>query len=162
MHKVRWPTCVTFRDVSKLYVDNITSKHDISTIIFDGYSNAPSTKDHEPARKSINKSGCVDVQCNVSTKVNIKQGVFLSISSNKSRFMYMLSSYLIKSGKKLINSDEDAETEIARCAVHVEETGRRANVVADDTDVALLLLYHWKSSMANIIFTSDLRTQSNF
>ena len=103
-----------FRDVSKLYVDNITSKHVISTIIFDGYSNAPSTKDHEHARKSINKRGCVDVQCNVSTKVNIKQGVFLSISSNKSRFMYMLSSYLIKSGKKLINSDEDAETEIAR------------------------------------------------
>ena len=148
-----------FRDVSKLYVDNITSKHVISTIIFDGYSNAPSTKDHEP---DINKSGCVDVQCNVSTKVNIKQGVFLSISSNKSHFMYMLSSYLIKSGKRLLNSDEDAETEIARYAVHVEETGRRANVVADDTDVALLLLYHWKSSMANITFTSDVRTQSNF
>ena len=76
--------------------------------------------------------------------------------------MYMLSSYLIKSGKRLLNSDEDAETEIARYAVHVEETGRRANVVADDTDVALLLLYHWKSSMANITFTSDVRTQSNF
>ena len=70
----------------------------------------------------------------------------------------MLSSYLIKSGNKVINSNEDADTEIARCAVHVAETGRRFNVVADDTDVALLLFYHWKSGMANITFTSEKST----
>ena len=35
------------------------------------------------------------------------------------------------------------------------ETERRVNVVADDTDVALLLLYYWKSGMANITFTSE-------
>ena len=66
----------------------------------------------------------------------------------------MLSSYLIKSGNKVLNSDEDADTEIARCALHVAETGRRVNVFANDTNVALLLPYHWKSGMANITFTS--------
>ena len=54
----------------------------------------------------------------------------------------MLSSYLIKSGIKAINRDEDADKEIARCALHAAETGRRVNVVTDDTDIALLLLYH--------------------
>ena len=54
----------------------------------------------------------------------------------------MLSSYLIKSGIKAINRDEDADKEIVRCALHAAETGRRVNVVTDDTDIALLLLYH--------------------
>ena len=62
---------------------------------------------------------------------------------------------MIKSRNKVINSDENTDTEIARCALHVVETGRRVNLVADDTDVALLLLYHWKSCMVNIAFTSD-------
>ena len=158
--------CTKYDDLCASLLETFASfmwiKHDISTIVFDGYSIAPSTKDHEHARKDINKWGCVDVQCNVSTKVNIKQGVFLSVSTSKSRFIDILSSYLIKSGKELLNSDEDAETEIARCTLHVVETGRRANVVADDTDVALLLLHHWKSDMANTTFASDLRNQSKF
>ena len=95
---MRWPTSVTFGEVCKLYVDHITSKHGISTIVFDGYSD---TRDNEHARKSINKRGYVDVQCNVSTKVNIKQDVFLSNCTNKSGFIDMLSSYLIKSGNKV-------------------------------------------------------------
>ena len=98
LHKVRWPTSVTFGEVCKLYVDHITSKHGINTIVFDGYSD---TRDNEHARKSINKRGYVDVQCNVSTKVNIKQDVFLSNCTNKSGFIDMLSSYLIKSGNKV-------------------------------------------------------------
>ena len=99
VHEVRWPTSGTFGDVCKLYFYHITSKHGISTIVFDGYTDTPSTKDHEHAR-SINKRGCVDDQCNVSAKVNIKQDLFLLNSTNKSRFIDLLPSYLIKSGNK--------------------------------------------------------------
>ena len=93
LHKVRWPTSITFGDVCKLYVDHITSKQGISTIVFDGYSHTPSNKDLKHTRRSINKRGSVDVQRNVSTKVSIKQDVPLSSSTNKSRFIDMLSSY---------------------------------------------------------------------
>ena len=102
----------------------------------------------------------VSIRCSMQC-FNIKQDVFLSNSTNKSRFIDMLSSYLIKSGNKVINSDEDADTETARCALRVSETGRRVNVVADDTDVAHLLLYHWKRGMANITFTSE-RSKATF
>ena len=145
----------TFGDVCKLYVDHITSEHGIRTIAFDGYINTRSTKDHEYARRRINNRGCADVQCNVSTKVNIKQDVFPSNDTNKSRFIDILSSYLIKSRHKVIKTDGDADTEIARCAVNVAETGRRVNIVADDTDVALLLSHHWKSGVVDITFISE-------
>ena len=65
LHKLRWSS-VTFGEVFKLYVDHITLKHGISTTVFDGYSDTPSTKDHEYTRRSINMIGCADVQCNVS------------------------------------------------------------------------------------------------
>ena len=155
LHKVRWPTSVTFGDVCKLYVDHITSEHGIRTIAFDGYINTRSTKDHQYARRSINNRGCADVQCDVSTKVNIKQDVFLSNNTKKSRFIDILSSYLTKSRNKVIKADGDADTEIARCGLHVAETGRRVNIVADDTDLALLLSHHWKSGMVDITFTSE-------
>ncbi|KAG1691849.1 hypothetical protein GQR58_007370 [Nymphon striatum] len=48
-----------------------------------------------------------------------------------------------------------------RCALYVAETGRKVNVVADDTDVALLLLYHWSESMEEITFTSE-RSKATF
>ncbi|KAG1705779.1 4-hydroxy-2-oxoglutarate aldolase, mitochondrial [Nymphon striatum] len=161
LHKVRWSTSVTYREVCDLYVNHIKSKYGIGTIVFDGYMDGPFTKDHEHARRSLNKRRCADVQCDLSTKVNLKQDVFLSSITNKSRLIDMLSTYLIKSGNKVIKCDEDADTEIVRCALYVAETGRKVNVVADDTDVALLLLYHWSESMEEITFTSE-RSKATF
>ena len=40
----------------------------------------------------------------------------------------------------MVKCDEDADTEIVRCALDVVKTGIKVNIVADDTDVALLLL----------------------
>jgi hypothetical protein len=101
------------------------------------------------------------VKCNVLTRLSIKQDMFLSSSTNKSRFIEMLSVFLIDTGNKVVNCDEDADTEIVRCALDVALTGRRVNVVVDDTDDGLLLLYHWKVGMADITFTSD-RSKATF
>jgi len=35
--------------------------------------------------------------------------------------------------------------------------GSEVNVVADDTDVLVLLIYHWKQNMATIYFLSEAR-----
>ncbi|KAG1661218.1 hypothetical protein GQR58_021553 [Nymphon striatum] len=122
LHKVRWSTSVTYREVCDLYVNHIKSKYGIGQL----------------------KTRCL-----------------LSSITNKSRLIDMLSNYLIKSANKVIKCDEDADTEIVRCALYVAETGRKVNVVAEDTDVALLLLYHWSESMEEITFTSE-RSKATF
>ena len=161
LHKVRWTTNLTFGELCNLYVNHIRTSHGVSNIVFDGYNDKPSTKDHEHTRRSMNKRGCAEVKFDVSTKVTIKQDVFLSSNTNKSRFINMLSNYLIGASNKVIKCDEDADTEIVKCALNVAETGRRVNVVADDTDVALLLLYHWNENMADITFTFE-RSKATF
>ena len=90
----------------------------------------------------------VQFQGDISTKVNYKQDVFSQTAlTNLVSFTCYQAAW--SSGNEVINID--VYTEIARCALHVAETGRRFNVVAGITDVAPLLLYHWKSAMANQI-----------
>ena len=111
-------------------------------------------KQFKHIRRSLNKRGCTGVQCDVSTKVNIKQVLFLPSSTNKYPFIYMLSIYLIKSGHKVIKCDEDADTKIVRCAFDAAETGRRVKQLRA-VQMLLSYFYHWNENKAGITITSE-------
>ena len=53
------------------------------------------------------------------------------------------------------SSTGDADTMIVQYALQYASEGSDVNVVADDTDVLVLLMYHWKQSMASIYFLSE-------
>ncbi len=55
----------------------------------------------------------------------------------------LLSHYLESDGQTVHNS---TDTMIAACALQIANEGMEVNVVADDTDV-LILMYHWRESM---------------
>ena len=60
-----------------------------------------------------------------------------------------------KDGQVVHQSPGDADTMIVQCALQYAIEGREVNVVADDTDVLVLLMYHWKQNMATIYFLSE-------
>ncbi len=43
---------------------------------------------------------------------------------------------------------------IVACALEIANGGITVNVVADDTDVLILLMYHWKETMGDVYFLS--------
>ena len=45
-------------------------------------------------------------------------------------------------GNKFVECEEDADTHIVRCTLELATTGVHVNLVANETDVPLLLLYH--------------------
>ena len=45
---------------------------------------------------------------------------------------------------------------IVACALQYAIQGTKVTVVADDTDVLILLMYHWKKEMADIYFSSEI------
>ena len=51
----------------------------------------------------------------------------------------------------------DADTMIVQCALQYATEESEVNVIADDTDVLVLLMYHWKQNMhmASIYFLSE-------
>ena len=69
----------------------------------------------------------------------------------------MLSEFLIADRQTVRNCKEDADTEIVKCAIDFAEHCS-VNVVADDTDVALLLQFHWKPLLLEITFTSGKKS----
>ena len=154
MHKVRWEKDVTFPELCKQYVNFVRSKFGQCAVVFDGYEAGPSTKDHEHGCRSVKNRGAVEFIFNKETKVKANQDAFLSNEKNKARFIKMLSEFLIADRQTVGNCKEDADTKIVKCVIDFAEHCD-VNVVANDTDVALLLLFHWKPLLHKITFTSE-------
>ena len=85
------------------------------------------------------------------------QQTFLSNERNKVQFISLLGHYLEADGQFVHNSIGDAYTIIVACALQFAIRGSNVNVVADDTDVLVLLIYHWNQDMADIYFQSEAK-----
>ena len=82
------------------------------------------------------------------------QEVLLANERNKNQFILLLSRYLRDDGQIVHHSTGDADMMITECALQYAVQGHEVNVVVDDTDVLVLLMYHWKQNMADIYFLS--------
>ena len=51
LHRVRWPKQCSFKELTKCYVKFVHEHYFRSCIVFDGYDDGPSTKDHEHQRR---------------------------------------------------------------------------------------------------------------
>ena len=132
----------------------VRSKFGQCAVVFDGYEAGPSTKDHEHCRRSVKNRGAVEFIFNEETKVKANQEAFLSNEKDKARFITMLSKFLIGHRQTVTNCKEDPDTEIVKCAIDFEDH-YDVSVVADDADVALMLLFHWKPLLDETTFTLE-------
>ena len=71
---------------------------------------------------------------------------YLSNIQNKSEFIKFISNLLIESNVEVHNCSGDADSFIvAKSLEHaLVKVGHPVNVIADDTDIAIMLLHHWK------------------
>ena len=115
------------------------------------------SRDHEHLRRV--KKVCADIQLCESMEAYRNQEVFLTNEKNKHQFIVLISQYLRDDGQAVHQSPGDADTMIVKCALQYEIEGSEVNVVADDTDVLVLLMYHWKQNKANIYFLSEAGKQ---
>ena len=148
LHRVWWPTQVSYKDVSKIYNDYILKHYGVCTVVFDGYENGPSTKDHEHQRR-ITKS-TANITINENMVVHRDQDQFLANSNNKLQLISLLSKDLSAAGHNIKQATDDADTLIASCALDIASE-ESVVVVADDIDILILLLYHFKSGMQDVL-----------
>ena len=155
IHRVKWLKGATYREIVKSYVSYVHQHYGHSCIIFDGYKQALSVKDHEHQRRL--KKTCADIQLGEFMQVHHNQQTFLSNEYNKSQFISLLRIYLEADGNIVHIADGDADTMIVKCTLEYTDQECDVNVVADDTDVLVLLMYHWKQSMAEVYFLSEVK-----
>ena len=142
---------MTFLEIGKLYATYVRKHYSDAIVVFDGYNNE-STKAYEQRRKTGNGPKCSNVVIVESNKVQFSQAKFLSNEHSKSELIKLISKFLRDDSQNVINCVGDADTKIVSTALDYSTVdGRTIVVVADDTDIAVMLLYHWREEMGDLI-----------
>lgn len=129
-------------------------KYGKATIVFDGYGNNPSTKDHEHLRRSMKSVNCPDVEVQPHIKVATNQNAFLSSDANKTKLINLLSGKFQCDGCFVLRASDDADTMIVKAALDHCKNGDSVTVFANDTDVIIMLMYFWKE-MGQVLIRSS-------
>jgi hypothetical protein len=48
LHRIPWPRGATFGKIIDMYAKYVRNRYSNAIVVFDGYGNGPSTKDHTP------------------------------------------------------------------------------------------------------------------
>ena len=156
LHRVRWAKNATYADILRQYVLYVTNKYGKCCVVFDGYS-CPSTKDHEHHRRGSRSSSYIRIEEHMS--VDVDQELLLANDENKKQFICLLKNRLSLVGHDVHQASNDADTLIASKALELASSGRLVSVIADDTDILVLLIHHYQPNMADIHFVSELRNK---
>ena len=148
IHRMKWPKKTTYKDIVGMYVYYVQEHYGHCCVIFDGYKQGPSIKDHEHQRR-LGKA-CADIQ--------VRE--FMEAHSNQQMFS-LLHQYLESDGQIVHTSRGYADTLIVTKALSYAAQGKEVNVVVDDTDILVLLMYHWTESMADVYFSSEAKKKKS-
>ena len=151
LHRVHWVKSMTFEEIGKTYVDYVKRNYGFAHVVFDGYDS--STKSNEHLRREAGKT-TPDVIIKGANLVPYTKERFLSSPNNKKQLINFLSQLLKEDGQIVDLCKADADTKIVSTALDIAKTSP-VFVVADDTDIAIMLLYHWQKEMFPVYFFQE-------
>ena len=137
LHRVRGLAGNIYKEVTMQYMSYVRHRYGTCSIVFDGNSSRPSLKDHEHKRRAGKASA--DIQISPEINPHRNQQLFLANEKNKVQFINLLSHYLRLDGHAVIQSESNADTQIVSAAIALASGGKHTTVIADDTDILVLL-----------------------
>ena len=157
LHRIKWEPNKLYADVVQQYVTFVTKQFgSAAVIVFDGYGNGPTTKDHEHSRRSSSKSAPnITVEHNKAAYNNAS--AFFANEHNKLQFVGILTERLKLNGHIVHVAGNDADTLIVQNSLEFARNDMPVVTVANDTDILILLLYHFEHEMAEIYMRLDTR-----
>ena len=154
LHRVHWVKGMKFKEVGKAYVDYVRRNYGSTYIIFDGYDDSTSIKSNEHMRRTGSKGSAQNVIIRDENEVPYSKERFLSNTNNKTELIALLSEYLTKDNQDVYICNGDAYTKIVATCLEIAKDVPVV-VVADDTDVAVMLLYHWSEDIHEVFFLQE-------
>ena len=127
-------------------------KNSIIRVVFDGYNNPLSTKAHEHLRRGTISSGDINVT-DLSMQVTCTRKSFLRSSHSKTELIRILWQRFTEIGIENEQSVGDADVLTVQKVIEIAKN-HQATVVSDDTNILVLLMYHWCSTMKDIVFAT--------
>ncbi|KAG1673584.1 Anoctamin-7 [Nymphon striatum] len=121
------------------------------SVVFDGYSDGPSVKDHEHNLRIMTSGGYAHIQIEHHAKVLSNQHGFLANDGNKSKLIDQLTLRTKINDVIRINADACIYCNCFGSLWDIAVCGANVIVVSNDTDVKIMLLYLYNSEMGDII-----------
>jgi hypothetical protein len=160
LHEVKWQPGGVFEDIFHQHVQFIVHHFGRNVrVVFDGYDSGPTTKDHEHLRRSTKAAPTVVFY--YSTPAYSNQAAFLANQQNKKAFVDQLMQHLIAAGMNVDQAAGDADCLIVDTALQAARIGAPVTLVANDTDILVMLLYHFDATiMADIVLHMEMTKQA--
>ena len=154
--KVRWTAQSNTDDILRLYVSFLKKVGENVHVVFDGYESGPTVKDSERLRRDGNVAAAAPTRLlDENTQAIGPQEPFLANLQNKVSLIRLVSKSLEAAGFWVHQAESDADTLIAYWAIKLaQDTGAPVGVLAEDTDILVLLLHHRQPGMPDIYFVS--------
>ena len=113
----------------------------------------------EHKRRSL-QSTSQNVNVTENMILTTNQETFLSNHVNKDQFIKLLCQKLLQSGINTLQSKGNADVLIIKKAIE-EVTKKDVDVVAEGTDILILLIYHWNQheDLHKIYFDTELKVK---
>ncbi len=150
LQRLPWPKCSLYSALCELYVQYI--KRNFSTrrvtVVFDGYASGATTKDEAHHTRGGGALG-VDVEVAADMMLRMQKKLFLNNTKNKQKFINLLGSTLERAGIHVMHSEADADYNIALAACRTAQSSP-VTVIADDTDILVLLIHHWNQGYSSV------------
>ena len=147
LYRVTWPRPADYAKILESYVKYVRANYNEAIIVFDGYENEPSTKGMTQMRRS-GLATVPKVVFEEKNAVSLKRDVFLTNKENKQALVNHLCTHLTNAGYQVKQATADADTLIAKTAIDAVQ-GQNVTLVADDTDLLCLLLYHFSKDTSH-------------
>src|SRR6218665_2890499 len=129
LHRILWRKRESYCVIAQSYADFTVRQYAIgTTVVFDGYEQGPSIKDNTQLRRGQNMYPVISFTA--YTEFSGKKDEFLSIGSNKQKFIWLVSDALRKMDCIVMNAQGDADVDIVKAAVersrlHTKYANRR-------------------------------------
>ena len=154
LHRVHLIKGTRFKEVILAYVSYVRKNYGNCFIVFDGYESATSINSNEHSRRMATNGSSRDITIREDNEVPYSRERFLANTHNKTQLISFISDNLTEDGQRVYVCKGDADTKIVSTALDIAKNSP-AIVVADDTDVAVMLLYHWNEELFEVFFLQE-------
>ena len=144
MHCIPWTRGDTYDQIFEQYSAYVIRKNGRAIVVFDGYSDKPSTNDCSHIRRSGGTIG---------------ETVHFTSKHNKQRFIDLFSQRLEHAGCEIHQARGDADVLIVQTAL-TSAAKQETVLVGDDTDLLVFLIYHANNIRHNVFFRPETRRAS--
>jgi hypothetical protein len=154
LQRIPWAVGKTFSELCEVYITHIQRNYSCEdvTVVFDSYPDRPTIKDITHIRRSTGQ--VTDVVFTEDMPCRMKKEVFLTNKRNKQQIINLLVKKLTEKSVSTIQAPDDADAFVVKTAVELSEF-HEVTVLAEDTDILVLLLYHVDKSRNKITFKSE-------